>query len=213
MKNYILKLLLVIPVLVLSLCLLACDKDPKLTDFQKFVSTIYDSEATITGYNEEACIIDGEMVVFSRITNFKLERKESVKSEVTIVDKTLSTTGNEQYVEKVDSFTTVDNIKYTVVNGKTFENEYVMPTYYLTFMISEDYLEEGYELNINGSDYTLKAKVIDNKISSVFLNKSLGNIKGMDVEIVIKDGKLQTFNATYTTENNLKGSIKTSYLY
>ena len=87
------------------------------------------------------------------------------------VEKKLSTSGTSIYDEVSTKYHTVDNVKYTTINGATYENEYTVPTYYLTFVLSKDFLKEGYDLSINEENYTLKAEVLDNKISSLFLNK------------------------------------------
>jgi hypothetical protein len=88
-----------------------------------------------------------------------------------------------------------------------------MPTYYLTFVLSEDFLEKGYTLTSEEDDYSLTAKVLDNKISSLFLNKSLGNINNMQIEIVVENDLLQSFKASFVTPNGFNATISTSYAY
>ena len=104
-------------------------------------------------------------------------------------------------------------MKFTIVNGTTFQNEFTMPTYYLTFVLSEDFLEEGYTFTKEDNNYTLNAKVLDDKVSSLFLNKSLANVKNLSIEIIVNNGKLTVFNATYTSSNGFDCSISTSYVY
>ena len=94
------KILLFITVLALSLCLFSCNND-NLTDFQKLVKSIYDSESVLAGYKEKNTIKDGEFEIYSKETNFKLERSEKVKSEVEIIEKKLSTSGTTLYDETV----------------------------------------------------------------------------------------------------------------
>ena len=45
------------------------------------------------------------------------------------------------------SFVAVNKVATKVpVDGTTFQNEFTMPTYYLTFVLSEDFLEKDYSL-------------------------------------------------------------------
>lgn len=206
------KILLFITVLALSLCLFSCNND-NLTDFQKLVKSIYDSESVLAGYKEKNTIKDGEFEIYSKETNFKLERSEKVKSEVEIVEKKLSTSGTTLYDETVTAYKTVDEVKYTTINGVQYENEYVMPTYYLTFVLSEEFMESDYSLSVSNSNYILTGKVADDKVSSLFLNKSLGNITDLEIEIIIQNSKLQSFNAKYTSDSGFDVEISTTYLY
>ena len=48
-----------------------------------------------------------------------------------------------------------------------------MPTYYLTFVLSKEFLKDDYKFVQEEDTYTLTADVLDNKVSSLFLNKSL----------------------------------------
>lgn len=212
MKKNILKISLTIIMIILSLTLSACNKD-KTTDFEKLVKNIYSSEEVLTGYNEISSIIDGELETYHKNTNYKIERGEDVKTAVEISEKTLSVSGDKTYEENSESYTTVNNVKYTVINGITYENEYQIPSYFLTFVLSEDLLDENYELIKQDNNFTLKAKVLDNKISALFLNKSLGAVSNLNIEIVIENNKLQSFNATYLTKNGFNASINTTYLY
>lgn len=212
MKKNIFKISLTIIMIILSLTLSACNKD-ETTDFEKLVKNIYSSEEVLTGYNEISSINDGELRIYYKNTNFKIERGEDVKTTVEIKEKTLSVSGDKVYEENSESYTTVNNVKYTVVNGVTYENEYQIPSYFLTFVLSEEFLEENYELTKEGNNFKLKAKVLDNKISSLFLNKSLGAVSNLNIEIVIENNKLQSFNATYLTKNGFDASISTTYLY
>jgi len=212
MKRINKRIFLVLPLLLLSLCFLSCKKD-ELSDFQKLVESIYNSEEIIAGYNETNIMKDNDLEVYNKTTDFRIQRGEKIKSDVTIVEKKLSSSGITMYDETTTSYTTIDNIKYTVVNGVTYENEYEMPTYYLTFVLSEEFLANGYQLSRNEDDLVLKANVLDNKISSLFLNKSVGNVSNLSIEIVINDSKLQTFKANYTSSNGFNVSIDTTYLY
>ena len=83
----------------------------------------------------------------------------------------------------------------------------------LTFVLSSEFLQEGYTFENNENNYKLVAKVIDNKIGSLFLNKSLGNLTNMTIEIVVENSKLVSFNASYTTTNGFDAQIQTTYSY
>ena len=206
------KIILIVLFAVIALFISSCNKQ-KLTDFEYFVNSIYSSEEKLASYNEVSTIKDGDLEVYRKNTFFKIMRGAKTVSEVKTVEKKLSVSGNTMYDEQVETYKTVDNIKYTIVNGTTYENAYTMPTYYLTFVLSEDFLKEGYQLQIDGTKYTLVAEVLDNKISSLFLNKSLGNVYSMKIEIVIDNGLLQSFKATFKSPTGFDTSITTSYAY
>ncbi|MBO5711949.1 MAG: hypothetical protein J6R47_03835 [Acholeplasmatales bacterium] len=205
------KLLILFPVLMLALCLASCGN--KLTDFQQLVKSIYDSEEALAGYNESNVIYDGEEEVYSKMTEFYIQRGQLTKSDVKITEKKLSTSGTQKYDITTTEYKTVDDVKYTTVNGVTYQNQYTMPTYYLTFVLSEEFLEEGFAFSKDDDNFSLSGKVFDNKISSLFLNKSLGNIKNLNIEIIVKACKLMSFKANYESENGFDVEITTSYLY
>lgn len=209
MKN---KLILLVLVAVCALVISSCNKN-KLTDFEKFVNNIYNSELKLASYSEVSSINDNGTEVYNKSTLFKLTRGTKTVTEVKTVEKKLSVSGTTMYDETTESYKTIDNIKYTIVNGTTFENAYTMPTYYLTFVLSEDFLQEGYTLTNDGSKFSLTAKVLDNKVSSLFLNKSLGNINNMQIEIVVENDLLQSFKASFVTPNGFNATISTSYAY
>ena len=206
------RLLLIVFTTCLILVISSCGKKG-LTGLDKLVNDIYASESILAGYNETQIIKDEEMEIYHKDTDFKLIRNESVISEVNILEKKLSTSGTSMYDEVSTKYRTIDNVKYTIVDGATYENAYTVPTYYLTFVLSKDFLKEGYDLNINEDVYTLKAEVLDNKISSLFLNKSLGNIYDMDIEIVVDGGKLKSFKANYKSPTGFDSFITTTYEY
>lgn len=208
MKRFILVVFTAVLIFVIS----SCGKN-KLTPFEKFVNDIYASESILAGYNEVQTIKDKDLEVYNKNTNMLLIRGEKVRSEVSILEKKLSTSGSVLYDETLTEYKTVDDVKYTTVNGTTYENPYTVPTYYLTFVLSEDFLENGYTLNVEDKKYTLTADVLDEQISSLFLNKSLGNIKDMNIEIIVEDGKLKSFSANYVNPTGFISSIKTTYLY
>lgn len=205
------KLMMFLSVIMLSIFLLSCGK--KGTDFQKFVQSIYDSEEIIAGYNEVDIIKDGEVEVYKKEMNILIQRGKNVRTEVDIVENKLSTSGVNKYDETKTSYFTVDNVKYVELNGTTYENEYTIPTYFLTFVLSEDFLEKGYSLVIEDNNYTLSGKVLDNKISSLFLNKSVGSVSDLYIDIVVEDGKLKSFDCSYVTTNGFSSEISTEYFY
>ena len=206
------RLLLVVFTACLILVISSCGKK-ELTGFDKLVNDIYASESILAGYSETQIIKDEDMEIYHKDTNFRIIRNEKVISEVNVLEKKLSTSGTSMYDEVSTKYHTVDNVKYTTINGATYENEYTVPTYYLTFVLSKDFLKEGYDLSINEENYTLKAEVLDNKISSLFLNKSLGNIYGMNIELVVDGGKLRSFTANYKSPTGFDAVISTTYEY
>ncbi len=209
------KILIIIPLILFTLCFASCKscKKDHRTDFEKLVNSIYDSELIIAGYNEQTKMFDDQFEVYNKDTDFIIQRGEKVKSEVNITERKLSTSGTATYDETTTSYKTVDNIKYVEVGGTTYENPYEMPTYYLTFVLAEDFLSEGYTLEVNENNYHLKAQVLDNKASSLFLNKSIGNLSNLEIEIVIENNKLKTFKANYFSQNGFDVEIETNYYY
>ncbi len=206
------KIYMIFTIILFTLCFASCKKDNR-TDFEKLVSNVYDSEERIAGYNELTKMFDDGFEVYNKNTDFVISRGEKIKSEVNITERKLSTSGSSVYDETKSSYVTVDDIKYVEVGGVTYENPYEMPTYYLTFVISVEFLQEGYTLEVIDDNYTLKAKVLDNKASSLFLNKSIGNITNLEIEIVITKNNLSTFKASYTSQNGFDVEIETNYYY
>jgi len=206
------RIILLVFTMVLVLMISSCGKK-KLTNFEKLVNDIYASESILAGYNETQVIKDSDFEVYHKNTNFTLVRGEKVRSEVRVLEKKLSTTGTQLYDESLTEYKTIDDVKYTTVDGTTYENPYTVPTYYLTFVLSEEFLENDYDLSVNDDTYTLTAKVLDNKISSLFLNKSLGNISNMNIKIVVDGGKLKSFSANYLSPTGFTSIIDTTYLY
>ena len=206
------KLITLVLLAVCALVISSCNKN-KLSDFDNFVNNIYNSELKLASYSEVSSIKDKDIEVYNKNTLFKLTRGTKTVTEVKTVEKKLSVSGTTMYDETTENYKTIDNVKYTIVNGNTFENAYTMPTYYLTFVLSKDFLQEGYSLVKDGTKYTLTAKVLDNKISSLFLNKSLGTINNMQIEIVVENDLLQSFTASFVTPNGFNATISTSYAY
>lgn len=206
------KILILIPILGMLLYLGSCGKNDEM-EFEDFVKAIYDSEQVIAGYNETNTILDGDFEVYNKTTNFKIERGENVKSEVKIIEKKLSSSGKDTYDETETNYTTFNNTKYTVINGTKYENEYEMPTYYLTFVLSKEFLKDDYKFVQEEDTYTLTADVLDNKVSSLFLNKSLKSVKDLSIEIVVSEGNLRSFKANYKSTTGFDVKIDTEYLY
>ena len=206
------KIFIIISVIVFTLILASCNNDNR-TDFEKLVSSIYESELVIAGYNEQTKMFDEEFEVYNRDVDFILQRGEKIKTEVNTTERKLSTSGEHTYDEVTSSYTTVDNIKYVVVGNTKYENQFDMPTYYLTFVLSEEFMAEGYTLDVVDNNYRLKGKVIDNKASSLFLNKSIGNISNLEIEIVVEKNKLKSFECQYVSENGFNVEIATNYYY
>lgn len=206
------KLLLIISILLMSVSLFSCKKD-KLTNFEELVQIIYKSEENLSGYTEVSSIKDNDFVLYSKDTNCLIQRGKTVKTQVEINEKVLSSSGERVYDETTTTYKTVGNVKYVEVDGNSYENEYTIPTYYLTFVLTEEYLKSGYELNVNENNYELTATVENDKISSLFLNKSLGAVSNLTINILVEKGFLTKFTANYTTENGYAASIETTYSY
>ena len=51
-------------------------------------------------------------------------------------------------------------------------------------------IQSGYELNVNENNYELTATVENDKISSLFLNKSLGAVSNLTINILVEKGFL-----------------------
>ncbi len=213
MKKY----LLICLTMITLLSLLACKKDktePELTDFEKLVNIVYASEEILAGYYEEDTIYDGEFLTYQKTIDLKLERKDTVKTEVELVEKTLSASGINDFDTKKSTYTTDGDKKYEVVNGKTYESSYVVPTYFLTFVLSDSFLEEGYQLTVDKNNYTLNGKVQDTMVASLFLNKNISNVKDVKINLTVTDGKLATFKVEYiSTKTGFVTTITTSYRY
>ena len=205
------KKLYIIPALLATLALASCggDDKPKATPFNNLAKCIYSSEEALTGFDELYQIYDGDNLVHSYERNFTLERGNQIKTSVTETTNKLSVNGN-GLEETIVSYNTIDEVKYNS-NGST--EDYTIPTYFLTFMVSEEYFEEGYSLVVNGSDYTLSGTVKSNYVSSVFINKSLEGVEGLTIEIIVDDSKLQSFKATFDFESGFEGVTNIEYSY
>ena len=196
------KKLIVLPLLAACLSLAACSKkddSKKLTNFEKFANKIYESETLLVNYE----------------VSVEIERTEdSVNTTYEESVKQLSATGESDYTYTTDSYYTIGNKRFSELNGVTYENDYIVPTYFLSFVVSEEYFEEGFTLSIDDDNYSLTGTVKDDYISSFFLNKSLNTVSDLTVEIVVVDSKLESFDAEYTsTKSGNKVTINTTYGY
>ena len=214
------KIILISSIVLVALCLLSTivliivnNKKTKLSNFEQLVQNIYASEELLAGYDESIQMTEGTFPVYMKDTTFTIQRGDKVKSEVTTVEKKLSPSGTNTYDETITSYKTVDDVKYVELNGKVYQNTYTVPTYYLTFVLSDEFLESNYNLERDDDDFKLTAKVLDNKISSLFLNKSVGTIKNLNIEITVEDNLLKSFVANYETTNGFKVVINTTYKY
>lgn len=214
------KKIILLSSIVLALCLLSTivtivlvnKNKTKLSNFQSLVQIIYDSESKLAKFNETNKIYDGNLEIYNKNTDFTIQRGTKVKSEVTVIEKKLSASGNQKYDETVTSYKTVGETKYTEVNGKVYQNPYTVPTYYLTFVLSEEFFDK-YDLEKNENNYKLTGKILDNKISSFFLNKSLNTVTNLNIEIIVEDNLLKSFKANYISSTGFKVEISTTYSY
>ena len=208
------KKLILLPLLIMLVVLAACSSKTKLTDFEQFVEYILQSEQKLNGYNETYQLSDASGVVYSKITDFELERGSVVSSSVTTQE--LKKTNAGELSSTTTAYTTVGNIKYIKVSGTLYEVAYTLPTYYLTFVMNESYLNEGYSLSIENNTYTLEASIKDDMISSFFLEKSVSGIKNLNIEVIVADGKLTSYNAKFVLEGDkydFNVDLTTSYSY
>lgn len=207
------KLIYVLTAFVILFSLASCSKKDKRTDFQKFVSSIYDSEEVLLSYEDVQTIKDNGNLVYSNTTKLTIKRlEEQINTSCVQEIKQLSSKG-EGLVTSTSSYTTKGDKKYQTINGKDYETDYVVPTYFLTFVMSEEFLNEGYTLAVDGKDYELTATVKDEQISSMFLNKSLTTINDLAIKISVKNAKLQSFTADYKNDAGFDVSINTTYKY
>ena len=119
------KLLLIISILLMSVTLFSCKKD-KLTNFEELVQIIYKSEENLSGYTEVSSIKDNDFVLYSKDTNCLIQRGKTVKTQVEINEKVLSSSGERVYDETTTTYKTVGNVKYVEVDGNSYENEYTI---------------------------------------------------------------------------------------
>ena len=207
------KIIYLLTALVIMLSLSSCSKKDKRTDFEKFVSSIYESEETLLSYEDTQTIKDNNNLVYSNTTKLTIKRlEEQINTTYVQEIKQLSSKG-EGLVTTTSSYTTKGDKKYQTINGKDYETDYVVPTYFLTFVMSEEFLEEGYTLTVDGKNYELSAKVKDEQISSMFLNKSLTTINDLSIKISIVNSKLKSFSAEYTNDSGFDVAINTTYKY
>lgn len=221
MKKIILILSMVI---CLSLC--SCKKTPTVTptedpvtppvvlsDFQKITNIVYDSEEALDGYTECQTIKNNDVLVYSKDVVLSVSRTDSsVDTEYSETVKKLDSKG-EGLLETKSSYKTIGTTKYQTINGKEYETTYEVPTYFLTFVISEEFLEEGYILEVNGNNYNLSGTVKSNQVSSMFLNKSFSTIGNLNILLKITDSKLTKFEVSYVSTTNLNVTITYEYTY
>lgn len=207
------KFIYVLTALMIMISLSSCSKKDNRTDFEKFVSSIYESEETLLSYEDTQTIKDNNNLVYSNTTKLTIKRLEEQINTTCVQEiKQLSSKG-EGLVTTTSSYTTKGDKKYQTINGKDYETDYVVPTYFLTFVMSEEFLEEGYTLTVDGKNYELSAQVKDEQISSLFLNKSLTTINDLSIKISIVNSKLKSFSAEYTNEAGFDVAINTTYKY
>ncbi|MGM9969601.1 MAG: hypothetical protein ACI35S_04295 [Anaeroplasma sp.] len=207
------RLLYIFPVILL-LVLASCSKNKKST-FNKFAEAVYQSEQVLTSYKELDELYFDNNLVYSYATDLKITRGEVISTSVTQTEKKLPNTGELDLITTTTSYRTVGDKKYVLVNGTEVESSYTIPTYFLTFVVSEDYFEDGFSLeNPNKTNnYSLKGNVKNEYVGSLFLNKSLPNITNLRIEIEVIESKLTKFIATYKSANSFDGVISITYSY
>lgn len=178
-------------------------------DLQKVISAIYNSEEVLTGFNEQYYIYDNETIVHSYNRVLTLERGATINTNVVETIGKLSLSGN-GLEETTVSYYTIGETKYNE-NGTT--TSYNVPTYFLTFVLAEEFLAEDYSLEINNENYTLSANVKNSYVSSLFINKSITGLASLEISISIVNSRLTSFEANYTFDNGLTAKTTINYNY
>ncbi len=194
--------------------LAGCKKKPKQTELEKFINNIDASEEVLTGYEEKDKILDGEIEIYTKELSFKVERGEEVKTEVHQSEQRLNSNiqSTDLLVTTEYSYITIGNKKYELTNGGK-EVAYTIPTYYLTFMLSEEDLDDGYTLVSEGDTNILTSKIKEDRIKEFFLNKSNLSVQDLHIVIEVKNDKLVKMQANYTTANGFQAYIEFTYSY
>lgn len=207
------KLICILFTLVIMISLSSCSKGDNRPNFQKLVSSIYESEEILSSFEDTQTIKDNGNLVYSSYTKLVIKRFEGqIDTKCVQEIKELSSKG-EGLVTSTSSYTTKGNKKYQTINGKDYETDYTVPTYFLTFVMSEEFLNDDYILTVDGDDYCLEATVKNEQIGAMFINKSLSTINDLSIKISVIDSKLRSFEASYTNKSGFDVCINTTYKY
>lgn len=189
---------------VLLFSLTGCKKN-KISDIDRFLSNITESEKTFSSYDEFDSITDNAgMELYSRHVTFSIERAEEIKTSYQKSEKKFN-----ESTATITSYKTIGDKKYV---GQT-ESSYEVPNYFLSFAFNKDFLAEGYSLENTDGVWKLSASILDDKMSNFFVSDNL-NLKDLTVQLEIKEDKLTRFEANYSsavTNNKTKMIIIYSY--
>lgn len=181
----------------------------EIKTISSFIDNVSDSEKNIKGYKEVNQITKGELLMYKKDIDYKIDRESStssysdVETKIELYSDDLSTTTTSYAYE------TKDNNKY--INGKVVDDNYKLPSFVLIFNLNDEYLDD---INISSTSSTdiLEAKVNDDKTSSFFLDKTYSNMKNVSITIKLEDNKITSFYAKYTSSDRLV-EITINYLY
>lgn len=216
MKKY----LLVLPLVAMTFMVVGCQKknptSSPINNKDKFVqvsNAVASSNESFAGYREVSSIYDGEIVVYSKTTDFTITRGDVVSTTVSSVVRELNDnitiTNQDTYVETTTSYTTVGDVK-TYDNGTT--DPYTVPTYFMPFNLVESYFENIVYSGL-GIDITLRADVKQADVYNFLLNKVSDNVSELSVILSIENGALIKYESEFIGNSGLPVKTIIDYNY
>ncbi len=191
----------------------SCSK--KGTSLESFVEKIYDSNESFTSYQETDSLLDGDVEVYHKDISFQIERGTDIKTtyekqEKKLSNDILSSTG---YDITESSYYTIGNRKHDTSNGLDVESSYPVPTYFFTFDIKREYLQDEFSIKKDGKKRILTASVKDESVNDFFLTLGIESVQNLQVVVTLTSNKLTSMEANYHTTTGFDGSIKITYDY
>lgn len=202
--------------LVALLTFTGCNKKPKPTesanseipsttpvvakDMSKFISCVFESEKTITGYNQVNKITGNNMVMYQKTIDYTIDRSTKTSSYSDEEQKVDLYSDDLGVTTSRTSYETSDNNKY--INGKLVDDNYKLPSFVLIFNLDDEYLSAPSITSTTTSD-TLNATIKNDKLSVFFLDKTFTNMKDVEVTIILENDKISSFYAKYNSNNRL----------
>lgn len=215
MKKY----LLVLPMVAMAVMATGCQKkgpsttSAPVSQFAAVYEAVAASNNSFVGYKEVSSINDGDVIVYSKTTDFTITRGEVVSTSVKAVIKELNdnitTTNQDTYVETTTSYTTVGDVK-TYSNGST--DPYNVPTYFMPFDLVESYLENAVYSG-EGNNITLTADVKETEIYNFLINKVSTNVSDLSVVITVENGVLTKYESEFIGKSSLPVKTIIDYNY
>lgn len=194
--------------------LASCGKAEKKNDFESFVDCIYDSEAKMLGYQEHDELKMEDVTLYTKDLSFKIIRGSTVRTFTNVTTQTLSNKGGSDgynYDIVTSSYKTIGKTRYEEINGLTFEQTIDIPTYYLTFVMSNSFLEKGYSLVKADNDYTLTATVLNKNFDQLFIGQTFTNVESADIVVKVENKMLKSFDVKMTS--NSGNDISIGFIY